>query len=174
MEIKKFSYEKLEKGYKGIIDRYGNFYAIDKIENVEPIHQEMIPRHLNEIGINIVEILENLNLDSKTKKVYYFGQSIPDYRSMIVDVLGYCNYESYPNNDFAVIDVPDPKINHHQITKEQQNTLIKLVDLNKNSTKSLKPIFSANQSLLMQIYQMENYSDVSMNAKVKQKKMGDK
>ena len=60
------------------------------------------------------------------------------------------------------------------ITKEQQNTLIKLVKLNKNSTKSLNPIFSANQSLLMQIYKMENFSDVSINAKVKQKKIGDK
>ncbi len=174
MEIIKFAYKELEKGYKGIIDRFGNFYAIDEIENVDPIHQEMIPKHLKDIDVNILEIFQKLDLDSETRKVYYFGRTIPDYRSMIVDVLGYCNYDAYPNNDFAIIDVPNPRINHYQITKEQQNTLIKLVDLNKNSTKSLKPIFSANQSLLMQIYQMESYSDVSVNAKTKQKRMGEK
>ncbi len=174
MEIRKFTYKELEKGYKGIIDRFGNFYAIDRIENIDPIHQKMIPEHLKDIDIDIVELFQKLKLDSETRKVYFFGRTIPDYRSMIVDVLGYCNYDAYPNNDFAIIDVPNPRINHYQITKEQQNTLIKLVDLNKNSTKSLKPIFSANQSLLMQIYQMESYSDVSVNAKTKQKRMGEK
>lgn len=155
MEIKKFSYNELEKGYRGIIDRYGDFYALDEIGNIDPIHQK-------------------IDLDQDTKKIYYLRNQIPDYRAMFIDVLGYCNYDAYPSSDFAIIEVPNPKINNYQITKEQQNTIIKLVKLNKNSTKSLNPIFSANQSLLMQIYKMENFSDVSTNAKVKQKKIGDK
>ena len=164
MEIKKFAYNELEKGYRGIVDRFGDFYALDEIGNIDPIHQEMLPKYLKDNGIDIVDKFKNLDLDEKTKKIYYLRNGIPDYRAMLIDVLGYCNYDAYPN----------PKINNYQITKEQQNTLIKLVKLNKNSTKSLNPIFSANQSLLMQIYKMENFSDVSTNAKVKQKKIGDK
>lgn len=174
MEIKKFTYNELEKGYRGIVDRFGDFYALDEIGNIDPIHQKMVPSYLKDNDIDIIEKFQNLDLDEKTKKIYYLRNGIPDYRAMIIDVLGYCNYDAYPSSDFAVIEVPNPKINNYQITKEQQNTLIKLVKLNKNSTKSLNPIFSANQSLLMQIYKMENFSDVSINAKVKQKKIGDK
>ena len=169
MEIKKFAYNELEKGYRGIVDRFGDFYALDEIGNIDPIHQEMLPKYLKDNEIDIVDKFEKIDLDEKTKKIYYLRNGIPDYRAMLIDVLGYCNYDAYPSSDFAIIEVPNPKIN-----KEQQNTLIKLVKLNKNSTKSLNPIFSANQSLLMQIYKMENFSDVSTNAKVKQKKIGDK
>ena len=174
MEIKKFAYNELEKGYRGIVDRFGDFYALDEIGNIDPIHQEMLPKYLKDNGIDIVDKFEKIDLDQDTKKIYYLRNQIPDYRAMLIDVLGYCNYDAYPSSDFAIIEVPNPKINNYQITKEQQNTLIKLVKLNKNSTKSLNPIFSANQSLLMQIYKMENFSDVSINAKVKQKKIGDK
>ena len=174
MEIKKFAYNELEKGYRGIVDRFGDFYALDEIGNIDPIHQEMLPKYLKDNGIDIVDKFEKIDLDQDTKKIYYLRNQIPDYRAMLIDVLGYCNYQAYPSSDFAIIEVPNPKINNYQITKEQQNTLIKLVKLNKNSTKSLNPIFSANQSLLMQIYKMENFSDVSTNAKVKQKKIGDK
>ena len=48
------------------------------------------------------------------------------------------------------------------------------MNLNKNYTKSLRSVFSIIQSLLMQIYQIKSYSDVSINAKTKQKRMGDK
>ena len=174
MDIKKFTYEELEKGYRGVIDRFGSFYALDNIGNIDPIHQEMLPKYLQDNGIDIVDKFEKIDLDQGTKRIYYLRNKIPDYRAMLIDVLGYCNYDVYPNSDFAIIEVPNPKINNYQITREQQNTLIKLVQLNKNSLRSLDPIYSANQSLLMQIYQMNNFSDVITNVKVKQKKMGDK
>ena len=61
MEIRRFTYKELEKGYKGIIDRFGNFYAIDRIENIDPIHQEKIPKHLKDIDVNILEIFQKLS-----------------------------------------------------------------------------------------------------------------
>ena len=48
MEIKKFAYNELEKGYRGIVDRFGDFYALDEIGNIDPIHQEMLPKYLKD------------------------------------------------------------------------------------------------------------------------------
>lgn len=173
MDIKKYSIKELEKGYKGIIDRAGDFYALDEISSISEVHQKAIKEYLDSIGVNILEKFNRLSLDDDTKRIYFFRPGIVDYRAMIIDVLGYCNYEAYPNNDYAVIEVPNPKIANYQITREQQNTLIRLVDLNGNAPNSIAPIFSANQSLLLEIYQIENYSNVSHAGKVKQKSRGE-
>ena len=112
MEIKKFAYNELEKGYRGIVDRFGDFYALDEIGNIDPIHQEMLPKYLKDNGIDIVDKFEKIDLDQDTKKIYYLRNQIPDYRAMLIDVLGYCNYDAYPSSDFAIIEVPNPKINN--------------------------------------------------------------
>ena len=62
MEIKKFAYNELEKGYRGIVDRFGDFYALDEIGNIDPIHQEMLPKYLKDNGIDIVDKFEKMHL----------------------------------------------------------------------------------------------------------------
>lgn len=171
MDIKVFSTDEIPKGYKGVIDRLGNFYALDVTSSKLPIHQIKLKELLTEIlNINIMNEFYKYSLPIKVQKNYFFGGDIPDYKSMMIDFLGFCNYEVYPNNPYAVIDIPNPQIANYQITKEQQNSLIQLVTLNKNSSKSLNPIFSANQSLLREIYEIENHSAISIAGKQNIKK----
>lgn len=171
MDIKVFPNNQIEKGYKGVIDRLGNFYALDDIHSTLPVHQDKIQELLKEkLNINIINEFYKHSVPMEIQKNYFFGGNIPDYKSMIIDFLGFCNYETYAHNPYAIIDVPNPRVANYQITREQQNTLIQLVTLNKNNLKSLDPIYSANQSLLREIYEIETHSAISMAGKQKVKR----
>ena len=66
-----------------------------------------------------------------------------DFKALSIDFLGLCSFTIYGDklDNYAIVEVPDPKIYGYRITKEQQETLCELVRINRCSLDSLRPIF---------------------------------
>ena len=136
MEIKKFTYNELEKGYRGIIDRFGNFYALDEIENSNPIHQKMVPSYLKDNDINIIEKFQNLDLDEKTNILY--GNNAQGKTNILESIYVCSTTKSHRTNRDAELINLDSGEAHIKLYLEKNNREQRIdIHLRKNKTKGI-------------------------------------
>ncbi len=162
--FKVYSYQDLPKGRQGIVDPEGNFISLGNVFE-QAQHENKIKQFILEQQLKVVEDFEQKKGQLEQPSIYEYRPGIYNYKNLIIDFAGYCNYEIYPSTDVAVIDLPIRKINGKRATKEQELTLIKLVAINHNSLDSLYPVFSEKD-----VYLKDNsYQVVAGKIKTKKK-----
>ncbi len=132
------------KGYKGAVDRLGNFYPFTKAEVLSACHDKGFRVLALEVlkedpRISFLQVKDNL----EHPEYYKVNYQDFDYKALAIDFLGLCSFSIYGKQlgSYAAIEVPNPSIYGYAITREQQETLCKLVEINQCSLESLRPIF---------------------------------
>lgn len=159
-----YSYQNLPKDKQGLVDPEGNFISLGSIKE-QAQHEERIREFIGERNLKVVEDFERKKDSLEYPTVYLYRPGIYNYKNLIIDFGGFCNYEIYPSTDTAVIDLPIRKINGKRATKEQELTLIRLVSINHNSLDSLYPIWGEKDVYL----KANSYQVVAGKIKVKKK-----
>ncbi len=141
-EIKKYDYLDTPKGYQGVVDPKGNFYALNTNDNLNTNHETIIKsfafRYLQKDLTRYPFLLHD------ERREWYFSSNHQTffYREILVDFLGFCSYDGLFGKR-AVITFPRSDIANRQITKEQIDTLITLVEKNHNDLRSLESLFQS-------------------------------
>ncbi len=142
--MEKYSITNLPKGMKGAVLRNGDFYSFDSVNNITACHNA----NFRYLTLEILKtdprmLFENVRSQLEHPEYYDVNYSDYDYKALAIDFLGLCNFTIYGTHlgSYAAIEVPDPRIYGYKITKEEQDTLIKLVKINQCSLESLRPIF---------------------------------
>ncbi len=154
--------KKIQKGYKGAVDRLGNFYPFEKAEVLTASHDKNFRRlTLEELGqdprIAFLEVKDTL----PHPEFYDVNYQDYDFKALAIDFLGFCSFSIYGEQlgNYAAIEVPNPNIYGYSITREQQETLCKLVEINHCSLESLKPVFQTKTYDVVLGYQYEKTID---------------
>lgn len=161
--FKSFSYDNLPKNTQGVVAKDGTFFSLGSI-TTEVQHQINLQYFIEQqLKVDITTLFEQKKHQLDRPADYQLRPGIYDYKALLIDFLGYCNYECYQTTNFAVIDIPLREINGQKITKEQQLTLIRLTELNHNDIDSLIPLFLEDNPFL----KGESYQIVGSKIKFK-------
>ena len=120
--FKVYSYQDLPKGRQGIVDPEGNFISLGNVFE-QAQHENKIKQFILEQQLKVVEDFEQKKGQLEHPSIYEYRPGIYNYKNLIIDFAGYCNYEIYPSTDVAVIDLPHSK---DQWQKSHERTRINL------------------------------------------------
>ena len=143
MIFQSYSYLNLPKGKHGLIDPKGNFIPYGDAGNLCSYEEQIKVFVREQLKVDIISCYQKKK-EQVPSNLYFFRHNIYDYKALLLDFLGYCNYETYPSSD-AVIELPMEEINGKKVTNEQIRTLEELIKINKNK----KEAFSSIKQLIL-------------------------
>ena len=123
------------RGWDGFISPDGLFYKVVERDSLESVHDLFAE--------SFSDMILKTNLRDLYKKIQIakpeFKSINLSYKDMLINVLGYVNYEHM--GDRLEVTPPNPRINGKKVTNEQIDMIARLIRLNGDNTNDLNQIF---------------------------------
>lgn len=122
-------------GWDGFISPEGLFYKVSEKDSLESAH-DLFVESFTDIVLKVD--LRNLYRNIQGMKPEFKSINL-SYKDMLINVLGYVNYEHMGNR--LEVTPPNPRINGKNVTNEQIDMVARLIKLNGDNVNDLNQIF---------------------------------
>jgi hypothetical protein len=122
------------KGWDGFIDPDGNFYKVIERGRHESPHEAFVESLMRHKKIDIIAMFEEVKRNNPKVNNYHL-------KDMLINVMGYVNYEHCGKYRGVELGCPNPIINNKKVTEKQIDMIVNLVKLNNDDYNILNQIF---------------------------------
>ena len=136
------------KGWDGFVSPDGIFYKVTERTAIEAAHDDFVEVFTDIIlHTDIMKTYENIKIEKPEFQGHHMS-----YKDAFINILGYINFEHIGGTKVEIV-CPKYRMNNKKINNKQIKTLIKLLEINGDSSDNMFQIFN----------QFDNLHDVNIH-----------